>query len=471
MTDPIDCVRPTVILPGTPEGAAALLAGSLRDVAYALRQGRGDLDGAHRLIQHAERTLGSAPRSMHAELGDALTEARAAQAERLRAMPFAGRPVPERADAPTPRQQASRLLERALVRLPTDPRAARTRIADILGGDARAGETLRGLARMPAADLDRRIADAGLRGERAELARDAIDTTVALAFHRRVVEEADRAVGALAGRLESASEGRGLDRFVEQLTTTGQQARMLAGLRRLGGGNAVEHLADLLDRAGIDPSVRARLAPDIRDAARRALESAASRTHEVRDEVRGLVHDPHGSAYALFPVAVVRAASALGVTHAGATALSTGHEIGASVLEQAVGEELRATERTRGVIEATGGAMLFAAAVGASLLSGGATLAGVCAGLATEAPENIGRIGRSQTLGVAAEAGLNSADAAEEARREAELGIAVTAAGVAIGSGVGPVHHDVGAAAAITAERVPAGFGAGRHAIHLSERR
>jgi len=459
MTDPVHRAAPLVTIPDTPEHDFRQIAQGMRQVADGLRRGEVDVVRARDLERYVQSRVTFVPRSVQAEVTEALHRLREAISEAEAEGGAPEPPAPRRHGAA--RDRARQRLGATLARLSPEPRVASRQITDALASEG--DGSLRVLARATPPQIESLVRAAGLEGERAEHAIDSIRRAAATAFHRRVANVATHAVSSLASRLESSQRGMGLEGFLREMWS-GQRQEVLAGLERCGARSEVAELRELLRRHDIETDARAELRPRIRQAMVRTVGAAADGVHAVLEDLRqgALAYDQQGRAYELFPGAVERAAAGLGISAPRARALSEGRSQGASLLEQAVVADMGSRESTREWAERTGAAAMLASAIVVSVVTAGAGTPAMIGALgingAREAVEVQGRYQQADTTGVAAEAGVNTAEAADHARTEANIQAGVAAAGLAFEAGhVGhALRHgadDAGRSATRTATR------------------
>lgn len=129
------------------------------------------------------------------------------------------------------------------------------------GSDAR----MRELSRVSESDLRAALANAGVTGEAADRAIDALKSNIALPFQRRVHQQGARRLEQAAARLERAATGIGPE-FSEQLarlqSPRGQE--LIASLRLVGAGDQADELARLVDRGADAEELRLPLARAMR---------------------------------------------------------------------------------------------------------------------------------------------------------------------------------------------------------------
>lgn len=129
------------------------------------------------------------------------------------------------------------------------------------GSDAR----MRELSRVSESDLRAALANAGVTGEAAGRAIDALKSNIALPFQRRVHEQGVRQLDRAAARLERAAVGMGPEHQAQLARLRGPEGHeLIATLRLVGADDQAAELSALLERGADTEQLRLPLARAMR---------------------------------------------------------------------------------------------------------------------------------------------------------------------------------------------------------------
>jgi hypothetical protein len=273
------------------------------------------------------------------------------------------------------------------------------------GSDAR----MRELSRVSESDLRAALANAGVTGEAADRAIDALKSNIALPFQRRVHEQGARRLDQAAARLERAAVGMGPEHAEQLARLQGPRGEeLLATLRLVGAEDQATELAGLLARGADAEQLRLPLA--------RAMRTLADAVRErATDVARGEGH----AALSASPSREMPWADAEVQQRWGA----------GGIVEQAIREHTEAANAERASDATIGKYVLIAA----GLLMGmvGAVGASVVASAGREGAEVASFYGDADDAAADAAAQLGTVERAQTTERRAEVGARFAVAAVA----------------------------------------
>lgn len=287
------------------------------------------------------------------------------------------------------------------------------------GSDAR----MRELSRVSESELRAALANAGVTGDAADRAIDALKSNIALPFQRRVHEQGARRLDQAAARLERAAVGMGPEHAEQLARLQGPQGEeLLETLRLVGAEDRAAELAGLLAGGADAEQLRLPLA--------RAMRTLADAVRErATDVARGEGH----AALSASPSREMPWAAAEVQQRWGA----------GGIVEQAIREHTEAANAER-ASDATIGKYLLIA-TGFLLGNYGPGGSATVATMGREALEVAAFYGEANDAASDAAAELGTVEAAEQAERRADL--AAASAAIAVGTEVlaagalAKVHH------------------------------